>query len=265
MKDMGAFGMENKVVEILWTGGWDSTFRVVELSRMEGVILQPIYVEDKKRGSVPYELKAMDDIVSLLKKKSETKADFLPIIRIDKDEIPENEEITKAYRLFKEEADMGIQHDWLARLALDHPGMELCIEKALGEHAPIRQSINRHGKLIDTGDGYVVDKENSSKELNLVLGNLRLPIFDKTELDMQRLIKEWGYEDVMSHIWFCHTPINGLPCGLCSPCTTKMTSKMEFLLPEASQKRNIRMRFIEKRFGKKAASLYRHVSRRLAK
>ena len=262
---MGAFGMENKIVEILWTGGWDSTFRVVELSRMEGVILQPIYVEDKKRGSVPYELKAMDDIVSLLKKKSETKAEFLPIIRIDKDEIPENEEITKAYLLFKEEADMGIQHDWLARLALDHPGMELCIEKALGEHAPIRQSINRHGKLIDTGDGYVVDKENSSKELNLVLGNLRLPIFDKTELDMQRLIKEWGYEDVMSHIWFCHTPINGLPCGLCSPCTTKMTSKMEFLLPEASQKRNIRMRFIEKRFGKKAASLYRHVSRRLAK
>ena len=72
--------MEKKIVEILWTGGWDSTFRIVELSRMDGVVIQPIYVEDKKRGSVPYELKAMDDIVSLLKEKSETKADFLPIL-----------------------------------------------------------------------------------------------------------------------------------------------------------------------------------------
>ena len=256
--------MSKEMVYILWTGGWDSTYRVVELSKRD-IVIQPIYVKDSGRKSVPYELKAMNQIVSLLKTMNETKALFSPLKVIDLTDIPENAEITKAYQLFKKEADMGSQHDWLARLALQYPGMELCIEKALGDHAPIRQSINRHGKLINTGDGFIVDKEHSSKELNLILGNLKLPIFEKTEKEMRRDIHEWGYDNVMSHIWFCHTPINGKPCGLCSPCTTKMTSDMAFLLPKAAQKRNIHWRFIEKKLGKRAASYYKRVVRKLAK
>ena len=256
--------MEKPIVNILWTGGWDSTYRVVQLS-MRNIEIQPIYVEDVGRKSVPYELQAMKDIVALLESKEKTKAVFRPLKIIKITDIPENPEITEAYMLFKKEADMGSQHDWLARLGMQYPGMELCIEKALGDHAPIRQSINRHGKLIDTGDGFIVDKENSSKELNLILGNLKLPIFEKTELDMRKDIQEWGYDDVMSHIWFCHTPINGKPCGLCSPCTTKMTSDMSFLLPPDSQKRNRHMRSIEKRFGKKASSYYKRFARKFAK
>lgn len=54
--------MEKGTVNILWTGGWDSTFRVVELSRMEGITIQPVYVIDPNRKSVPYELRAMDNI-----------------------------------------------------------------------------------------------------------------------------------------------------------------------------------------------------------
>lgn len=254
--------MEN-IVNILWTGGWDSTYRVVELS-MRKVRIQPIYVEDPGRKSISYELKAMDEIICLLKKKELTKATFLPVKIVKLIDIPANPEITRAYMLFKKEAEMGAQHDWLARLALQFPMMELCIEKALGEHAPIRKSIQRHGKLIDTGDGYIVDTEKSDKELNLVIGNLKLPIFDKTELDMRENIRKWGYEDVMKHIWFCHNPIHGKPCGLCSPCTTKMTSKMEFLLSEDAQKRNIRMRKIEKRFGSKIAGYYKKIARKLA-
>lgn len=251
-------------VNILWTGGWDSTYRIIELS-MRDVIIQPIYVEDPNRVSRIYELESMKKIVSALQGKEKTKADFLPIKKILLSDIPKNQEITDAYLLFKREADMGSQHDWLARLALQFPMMELCIEKALGDHAPIRQSINRHGVLVDTGDGYIVDKANSSKELNLVLGNLKLPIFEKTELDMLNNIKEWGYEDVMSDIWFCHSPINGKPCGLCNPCTTKMTSKMDFLLSEEAQKRNVWVRRITKLFGNKAAALYRKVVRNVAK
>ena len=255
--------MQDNIIRILWTGGWDSTYRIIQLSRRGGVTLQPIYVEDKGRGSVAYELKAIEELSSLISQRESVT--ILPLIIVDKDKIPENPEITEAYLLFKKEADMGSQHDWLARLALQYPGMELCIEKALGDHAPIRQSINRHGKLIDTGDGYIVDKQNSSKELNLVLGNLKLPIFDKTEKDMKDDIHAWGYDDVMSHIWFCHRPIHDKPCGLCNPCTTKMTSDMAYLLPEAAQKRNIRMRAIEKKLGKKEASYYRRIARKIAR
>ena len=54
-------------------------------------------------------------------------------------------------------------------------------------------------------------------------------------------IKKWGYEDVMKHIWFCHTPLKEqgewCPCGTCWPCIEKMENNMEFLLPPKAQKR----------------------------
>lgn len=244
------------VTYLLWTGGFDSTYRLLELS-MRDIIVQPIYVEDAARKSMNRELQAMNEIVKLLAKKEKTKATILPIKRVKLSDIPKDEEITKAYMLFKEEADMGSQHDWLARLAKEYTGIEMCIEKALGDHAPIRKSILKHGKLIDTGDGVIVDKKNSSKELNLILGNIKLPIFNKTNLDMLDDIKNWGgYEDIINHIWFCHAPINGKPCGLCNPCCTKMDSKMEFLLSPLARKRNLRMRKIDKCFGNFGKRVY---------
>ena len=253
-----------ETVTILWTGGWDSTYRMVMLSQRD-IIIQPVYVKTTGRKSYTYELQAMDEIRKMLEKKDKTKAEILPTIVVSMESIPVNKDISAAYEVFKKEADMGAQHDYLARLALQYPMMELCIEKALGEHAPIRKSIERHGKLIDTGDGFVVDKGASSEELNLILGNMRLPIFAKTELDMLHDIEAWGYKDVMSHIWFCHDPVGGKPCGLCNPCTTKMTSEMNFLLSPDAQKRNIRLQKVQRVFGHNAAKVYKKIVRSFLK
>ena len=227
--------MENEY-KVLWTGGFDSTYRIVELSRRD-VTIQPIYVKDPERKSMQYELKAMDEILNLLSQKEETKAKILPIKQIELKDIPKNEEITKAYELFKKEVNMGAQHEWLAQ----------------------------HGKLIDTGDGYIVDKENSSKEVNLVIGNLKLPIFEKTEVQMLEDIKKWGYEDVMSHVWFCHTPRKGKPCGLCNPCNTKFDAQMQFMLPAKAIKRIKRSRKIYKLFGSKGENIYKKISYKLSR
>ena len=258
--------MENEdVIKVLWTGGFDSTYRIIELS-MRDVTIQPIYVKDQNRKSMKYELKAMDEILNLLLQKEETKAKILPIKQIELESIPKNKEISKAYELFQKEADMGAQHEWLACLATEYTGLEICIEKALGEHAPIRNSILKHGKLINTGDGYIVDKENSSKELNLILGNLKLPIFDKTNLEMMEDIKKWEYEDVISHIWFCHTPLRGgRPCGLCNPCNTKFDAQMYFLLPTNAIKRLKKSRKIRKLFGPIGEKFYKKISYKISK
>ena len=54
--------MENEnVIKVLWTGGFDSTYRIVELS-MRDVTIQPVYVKYSRRKSMECELKAMDDI-----------------------------------------------------------------------------------------------------------------------------------------------------------------------------------------------------------
>lgn len=253
-----------ELIKVLWTGGWDSTFRIVELSRQE-VEIQPVYVIDPTRKSSKKEEQSMKNIVEALKNKKETKAKFLEIKKIDLKDIPQNEKITQAYKKINQETKLGIQHDWLARLGEQMPGMEMGTEYAEPETSCIINSIQKFAKMKFINGIGIIDKENSTEEANLVLGWFKFPIIQKTELDMLKLIKEWHYEDVMKLIWFCHQPIDGKPCGMCHPCRVKIESNMEFLLPKKAIKRYKRVVAIEKLLGPKAENLYIKVVRKLHK
>lgn len=61
---------ENEVCKILWTGGWDSTYRIVELFR-EQIQIQPIYCCDPSRGSIQREIETMENIRNTLLEKIE--------------------------------------------------------------------------------------------------------------------------------------------------------------------------------------------------
>lgn len=242
-----------KEIKVLWTGGWDSTFRIVELSRQK-VIIQPIYVLDSQRKSIEYEFKAMDEIVKILEKKRETIAQIKPLKVIKKEDIPKNDDITNAYKVINSKTKLGSQHDWLARLAVVYPNIEIGTEWGEPETSHIIQAIQDFGELvIEDGIGYL-DKEKSSKEGRLVLGNFNYPIINKTEKDMLEIIKEIKYEDVMKHIWFCHKPINGEPCGICHPCNVKIESDMSFLLPNSAIKRYKKYIIIKNVLGEKVAN-----------
>lgn len=227
---------KDKVVEILWTGGWDSTFRIIELSMKDNIVIQPVYIEDPNRKSVVYEKKSMNEIIAALKMKPKTKAKFAPITIYKLQDIPKDEEISKAYYTIYAATHLGAQHEWLAWLGKLHPGMEMGTEKGSPEMSHIIDAIERFCDLqIEDGYGRI-NHEKSSKEGNLVLGWFTFPIITRTETDMLEQIKDWGYEDIMKHIWFCHKPVNGKPCGLCHPCDVKMESKMEWLLPKRAQR-----------------------------
>ena len=235
-------------IHIFWTGGWDSTYRVVELSRQK-VVVQPIYILDEKRASNARELAAIEKITEMLGNREETLAEILPAKIVKVSEIPENEKITSQVKLLMEKYGWGIQHEWTARAALMYPMIEMCIEKVTKGYMPTRKIIGDFGKLKMSAHGWVVDRENSDEILIAALGNITLPIFETTELEMLENIKAWGYEDIMSNIWFCHNPINGETCGLCSPCHTKFDSNMEFLLTEKAKRRCKKLAVVEKCFG----------------
>ena len=93
----------------------------------------------------------------------------------------------------------------------------------------------------------------------LLLGNFTFPIGGRTEEDMVNAIHTWGYEDIMSMIWFCHSPIHGKACGMCNPCRIKIEGGMEWLLPEDSRKRYRIHTKVRKLFGKKVGEVYRRV------
>lgn len=70
-----------RTYEIFWTGGFDSTYRIVQLSRFP-IKIQPVYctgIAPDIRKSEFYELRAIKQISELLRTKSATKAEILPL------------------------------------------------------------------------------------------------------------------------------------------------------------------------------------------
>lgn len=45
---------------LLWTSGWDSIFRLLEIILIEKELVQPIYIIDEDRKSLKNELNAID-------------------------------------------------------------------------------------------------------------------------------------------------------------------------------------------------------------
>lgn len=238
-----------------WTGGWDSTFMLIKLLKQNKTI-QPIYVIDDGRGSRNNELIAMTKILKQLEGLNYFGGKILPIVQINIKEIKLDEEISQSYKNLCKEVKLGSQYDWIARLAVDYPGIAMGIEKPNGEFSGCLKAIEKNGKLIfKDGIGYI-DVNNSTQDCVNVFGNVCFPIIDITEIDMVQEIKEWGLEYVMKDIWFCHSPVNGIPCGICRPCQQKMECKMDFLLPKKSQKRYKIFHVLDKIFGRKIAGLY---------
>jgi len=206
-----------EVVEILWTGGFDSTFRVVQLSRLD-VEIQPYYISDNRK-SEKNELKAISDITALLEKHDHTHCKFRPLIYVDKTSWAADEEITKTYEKMLETDFFGSQYDWLARFAKEHKGIELSVhqdDKAI-------LLINKYGKLKKahneiSGETYVLDQENSTADICTLFGHFHFPLAQYTKLDMKDYYLKNGYAAVMDKTWFCHSPINNKPCGMCNPC-----------------------------------------------
>lgn len=140
-------------VAVLWTGGWDSSYRVVELSK-QNVNIQPVYILDEARKSNQRERAAIEKITELLKQRKETKATFLPMDIIKVSDIPEDKKITSAWKQLNKEFDYGIQHDWTARVAAwKYPMINMCIEKVIKGYMPTRQAIRKYGSVKSTRGG----------------------------------------------------------------------------------------------------------------
>lgn len=101
------------IVNILWTGGWDSTFRILDLAE-KGIIIQPYYISDNRK-SESFELNAIGEISARLNELQSTKSLIMPLKILKSSEIPEDREITDSYNILRDQVFMGSQYDWLAR------------------------------------------------------------------------------------------------------------------------------------------------------
>jgi 7-cyano-7-deazaguanine synthase len=204
-------------VEIFWTGGYDSTFRILQLS-MKPVIIQPYYCSDNRK-SEKNELTAMAVITKLLSERPTTRAIMKPLIVISATDRIVNEHISSTWMRVRENDFFGTQYDWLARFATAHPGIELSVHK--DDKAILL--IEKYGKLKlmeddMAGSYYILDQENSSDDMNTLFGNYRFPLAEYTKEQMKEEYMRENARNIMEETWFCYTPIHGKPCGKCNPC-----------------------------------------------
>ncbi|KGX94082.1 hypothetical protein N781_01595 [Pontibacillus halophilus JSM 076056 = DSM 19796] len=212
------------IYNVLWTGGWDSTYRVLNLVLDQGATIQPYYVNDPVRPSTEMEKKTIEKIKRLVVELDPSKEGHIKeTIEIRKEDIPQNEEITALYhKLANSKWRLGDQYDWLPRYVHSSgiEKLELSIHNGDKAREIIIQDVV---KVEDGNDSYYVLKEAVSMQEFKIFKDFRFPLLDITKLQMEENAKQRGYAHIMEETWFCHTPRkDGKSCGLCNPCKYAM-------------------------------------------
>ncbi len=238
--EQGANTVEEFPINLFWTGGWDSTFRLIFLILVEKRSVQPYYIIDKDRPSTDFELKAMESIrEELIRKYPKTEKKLLPIIWGHKEKIKPNSFITENFcKIDSQICRLGSQYDWLSRYAIqeDLNDLEICHEKKL---APSDFDKVLFPELFGEGHGRRV-KESPSKKEMIIFKYFRYPVAHLTKLDMEELAKKHNFFEILTKTWFCHTPKkNGDPCEVCRPCLLARKSGHTHGLPKTNYLRDI--------------------------
>ncbi|WNW02310.1 hypothetical protein RRF68_02485 [Tenacibaculum sp. HL-MS23] len=119
--------MDKNVENVLWTSGWDSTFRVYKLVE-KGALVQPFYVLDNSRFSRYKEIETIKLLSNeIINRLGENKGRILDLIVIDKNEIKFNLIQKISYKVLKKRKHLGTQYYWLSCLALKIKNLELSV------------------------------------------------------------------------------------------------------------------------------------------
>lgn len=227
-------------IRILWTSGWDSTFRLLQIVhniKEKNVKIQPIYIIDRNRGSFEIEINTMKNIIQEIKGKYPYSINQLnPIKYIELKDIKIPEDIQKNYLKLREESFMGSQYEWLAVVSKEFKGLELCIHKDDKAHYFLKDICEEKFKIFDKI--FALDLSKSSSELQMIFGDYNFPLFNYTKLEMKEEAIKKGFNDIMDKTWFCFTPINQEPCGICNPCKYSIEEGMKYRFSKKALLRN---------------------------
>lgn len=202
-------------VDFLWTGGLDSTYRLLELVLLKRCHVQPWYLVDEERASTPFELEAMQKILKEIEALDSEAVDLIAPMRIvSVDEVAPDPEISAMCGRLR----LGSQYDWLARFAAQHglDHLELCVEKRDSRVCGMLDGDMLHVKSRG-GMTYQLASEPSDPDFEL-FRSFEFPILHLTKADLLQRAESNGWGEIMKLTWFCHTPRNEQPCGMCTPC-----------------------------------------------
>jgi hypothetical protein len=230
-------------VQLLWSGGWDSTFRLLTLVIERRLTVQPHYIVDRTRQSLGNEMEAMESIRTGLERTfGGAVTRLLPTVFTEKDDIPPSAPVSEAMARLKLKTDgtIGSQYEWLTRYAHTQASTPLEVGVVSGD----RMLAYLAGQLIseqdEAGDFYRIRDDPRDDDL-LVLRPFRFPLLDVTKRGAGAIAERSGYAHLMELTWFCHRPRpDGSPCGLCTPCNAVRREGLSRRIPLGGHLRRLR-------------------------
>lgn len=230
--------MDHSIVHIFWTGGLDSTYRVVELSR-QACVIQPHYIIITGRGTVKNELKAIADITTILNSDKRTKAKLLPVEVVPMSEVEVYDDILSAWELLHEKKHFNsTQYPLLARYARQKK-LKLEMGIQFSENGSVAEIVDE-SYLVDCperGDEMMIDPVKGSEEWAsyTMFKDFLFPksLYHKTKREEVEELKNLGYDKVLKKVWTCFNPVLGMPCGHCFPCKSAMKEGAGTMVPFA--------------------------------
>lgn len=227
---------------ILWTGGWDSTYRILDLVINKNLEVQPYYVVDNNRKSTPVEINTMEKIRKMI---IDIKPEAVNLIKetifIDKTKVPEKEEIRKNYDQLISKAFLGSQYVFLAS-CVDYMGLQ-DLELSIHKDDKAQVFVENDVELIrEENDEYYRLSENPSLPELKLFSYFTFPLLEMTKLEMAEKAKESGFSHIMEETWFCYNPLkDGKPCGICNPCKYTREEGLGRRVPDPTFSRKVQV------------------------
>jgi len=220
------------MLNLLWTGGWDSTFRLLYALIIEKQKINPFYIYFHERKSRDVEIRQMNIIMKKIKKLYPEAARNISNITIVSDKkLQHNKEIDNYYESLISKYHVGKQYRWLAAFA--ESSEEEYFEVAIARYFNRENSISAVllQNTVGTGGDCKLKENLTDKDL-LLFRKFKFPTLHLTKPDMEKIAREKGFMKILDDIWFCHRPrFNYVPCGKCVPCKLVVESGLAFKLP----------------------------------
>jgi hypothetical protein len=218
-------GSELPVVPAFWTGGWDSSFRVLELLLRYRCEVQPIYVADPYRKSRQNEVLAMNRIREALGGRFPDAALRLrETIFLEKDELEISALSSQWHAQLRSTIEISWQYEWLAAVG-DTVGFGKIEMSFQGnDTGPHFEFIRQHATKREYpcgGSTYELEEwepTNAFEEAMQLFHHFTYPTIHTPKAAMDAVAEENGFADMLRLTWFCHYPIGEDPCGACSVC-----------------------------------------------
>ncbi len=204
--------MNQNLSYVFWTGGQDSTFRILWLTLVEEKQVQPIYIIDESRTTWTLEISTIQKL-SILIRNSCVKSLLYPINIYCKSDFPVDSEISCLFESVKKKCHIGTQYKWLAQFCKNLNFMPKSIELCMTKHEEGPTELQKQIFINPYEDLNI-----SNNEACKLFSYYSFPLIHTSKKKMLEYAREYNFFDILNKSWFCHEPILNRPCGYCRPC-----------------------------------------------